>query len=447
MPDGTNGSTGTPDGIQRAELYLMREDCSFICPIKGSEMKKKGNKGNLVIGLGLFFLFGLGSYSTPGAAPFAYIPNSDNNNVSVIDTATNPPGVVATVLAGTNPRGVASVEKASETLTFITNYGSNTVSVIRTFSDTLTTNVVFEKVRDINVGKNPYGIAVDPAGTFAYVTNFGGGTVSKIDLGNYSVTATIPVGSNPIGIVVSPDGSKVYAVNNASGTVSVISAADNTNIGTVAVGINPFGAAVHPSGSFVYVTNSGTNSISVIKTADNSVTTKVDFHLASPSGVAVNPTGTPVYITNFSSGTVSFFDANSNTFSSPNIGVGINPMGVSLSTEGMFTYVVSSFDGTVAVIDNSTNTEKLPRIKVGATPYALGSFVAPFGKTIPTVTSKIPANDAKDVSLGTTIQATFSENMDASTINGSTFLVSGVTGTVTYNSAAKGDIQTAHAPC
>ena len=117
-------------------------------------MKKKGNKGNLVICLSVFMLFGLGSYSTIDAAPFAYIPNSDNNNVSVIDTATNPPRVAATVLAGTNPRGVVSVGKTSETLTFITNFGSDNVSVIRTFSDALTTNVVFEKVRDISIGRD-----------------------------------------------------------------------------------------------------------------------------------------------------------------------------------------------------------------------------------------------------------------------------------------------------
>jgi YVTN family beta-propeller protein len=409
-----------------------------IVRVRGNEMKKKGNKGNLVICLSVLMLFGSGSYSTIDAAPFAYIPNSGNNNISVIDTATNPPSVVGTVLAGTNPRGVASVVKTSETFAFITNFGSDDVSVIRTYSDALTNNVVFEKVRDIRVGRTPYGIAVDPAGTFAYVTNNGDGSVSKIDLGNYSVTATIPVGSNPIGIIVSPDGSKVYAVNNSSGTVSVISAADNTNIITVAVGIHPFGAAVNPAGTFVYVTNSGGNSLSIIKTADNSVTTKSDFHLATPSGVAVNPAGTLVYITNYSSGAVSLFNASSNTISSPNIGVGINPIGVSLSADGMYTYVVSSFDDTVAVIDNSTNTEKLPRIQVGAIPYALGSFVAPFGKTVPTVTSTIPANAATDVSRSTTIQATFSDIMDATTISSSTFLMSGgVTGTVTYNSANK----------
>jgi YVTN family beta-propeller protein len=403
--------------------------------LRGDEMKKMRD---LVICLSVLILFGLGSYAVIDAAPFAYIPNSGNNNVSVIDTATTPPGVVATILAGTNPRGVATVVKASETVALITNYGSDDVSVLRTYSDALTNIVFFEKVRDIRVGRNPYGIAVDPAGTFAYVTNYTDGSVSKIDLGSYLVTATIPVGSNPIGIVVSPDGSKIYAVNNSNGTVSVINAADNTNVITVAVGLNPYGAAVNPAGTFVYVTNSGGNSVSIIKTADNSVITKSDFHLSNPYGVAVNPAGTIVYITNFSSGTVSLFDANNNAFSAPNIGVGTNPVGVSLSTEGMFTYVVSSFDGTVCVIDNSTNTEKQPRIQVGSIPYALGSFVAPFGKTIPTVTSTIPANAATDVSRGTTIQATFSDIMDAATINGSTFLVSGgITGTVTYDRVSK----------
>jgi YVTN family beta-propeller protein len=39
--------------------------------------------------------------SIAGAAPFAYISNSDSNNVSVIDTATNK--VTATVNAGDHP--------------------------------------------------------------------------------------------------------------------------------------------------------------------------------------------------------------------------------------------------------------------------------------------------------------------------------------------------------
>jgi YVTN family beta-propeller protein len=396
-------------------------------------------KGKLVSCLAIFNLLGLGAYTAADAAPFAYIPNSGDNNVSVIDTATIPPSVVATISVGTDPRGVASVVKTSETFTYVTNFGSDNVSVIRTFKDPLTEKVAFEKVRDIRVGRNPYGIAVDPAGTFAYVTNFFDGTVSKIDLGANAVVATITVGSNPIGIVVNLDGSKVYAVNNSSGTVSIISTADNNTSAPITVGSNPFGIAINPAGTFVYVANSGGNSLSIIETAGNTTgTPKSDFHLTVPQGVAVDPDGTTVYITNFGSNSVSFFDANSKTFTIPNISVGTNPVGVSLSTDGAFIYVVSSVDGTVSAIDNATNTEKLPRTKVGTSPFALGSFVAPFGTTVPTVTSKKPADGAADISLGTAIQATFSDFMDAATINTSTFFVSGgVKGTVTYDNGTK----------
>jgi YVTN family beta-propeller protein len=385
-------------------------------------------KGKRAVCLSIWLLFGL--CVDTNASPFAYIPNSGSNTVSVIDTATS--SVVATVLAGTTPYGVATLAKPSETFTFITNYGSDNVSVIRTFSNLLS-NVVFEKVRDIAVGRNPYGIAVDPAGTYAYVTNSVDGTVSKIDLNNYTVAGTIPVGFNPIGIVVTPDNTGVYVVNNASGTVSVISTVDNTKVVTLPVGINPFGIAVKPDGSCVYVTNSGDGSVSVIKTADHSVITKKDLHFATPSMLAVNSEGTLAYITNFSSGSITLFDTTTNAVSNPNIAVGINPLGLSLSTDGLFTYVVNSFDGTVSVIDNTTNTEKQPRIKVGTLPRALGSFTAPFGKTVPSVISTTPSNSATDISRSASIQATFSDDMDPSTINSLTFLVSGeVTGTVTY---------------
>jgi len=391
------------------------------------------NKANLAICLSALALFGL--CPKMYAAPFAYVPNSSSNNVSIIDTGTNK--VVTTVLAGTTPYGVATVVSPTETFALITNVGSNNVSVIRTFEDLTSDTVVFQKLLDVPVGRGPHGIAADPARTFAYVTNSTDGTVSKIDLSNYNVAATITVGSNPLGIVVTPDGTSIYVVNNSSGTVSVIRAADNTIIVTVPVGISPFGIAVNPAGTFVYVANSGDNSVSIIKTADNSVITHYDIHFATPTGVAVNPAGTLAYITNTGSASVSLFDTATNTVSSPNIIVGVNPFGVSLNTLGTFTYVVNSSGSTISVIDNSTNTEKLPRITVGALPRALGSFIAPFG-SVPTVTSTTPANAATDVSLGTTIQATFSDDMKASTINSSTFLVSGgATGTVTYNSATK----------
>jgi YVTN family beta-propeller protein len=74
---------------------------------------------------------GLGLMAFPAEAqPFAYVANSGDNTVSVINTATNT--VVATIPvgpAGANPFGVAFTPDG--TLAYVTN-GSNNVSVIAT---------------------------------------------------------------------------------------------------------------------------------------------------------------------------------------------------------------------------------------------------------------------------------------------------------------------------
>src|SRR5262245_29628679 len=61
------------------------------------------------------------------AAPFAYITNSGDNSVSVLDTASNTV-VGAPIPVGTGPRGVA-VHPAG-TRVYVANFGDNTVSVL-----------------------------------------------------------------------------------------------------------------------------------------------------------------------------------------------------------------------------------------------------------------------------------------------------------------------------
>jgi YVTN family beta-propeller protein len=66
---------------------------------------------------------------------------------------------------------------------------------------------------------------VDPAGKFAYVTNFKSNDVS------------------------------MYTVNSTTGALMPI--------GSIAAGTSPTAIAVHPSGKFVYVTNAMSNDVSI----------------------------------------------------------------------------------------------------------------------------------------------------------------------------------------
>ncbi|MDO8681823.1 MAG: hypothetical protein Q7R30_25210, partial [Acidobacteriota bacterium] len=126
---------------------------------------------------------------------------------------------------------------------YIPNYGSNTVSVIDTATNTV--------VATVAVGTNPWGVAVNPAGTRAYVANYVSNDVSVIDTASNTVVATVAVGTYPLGVAVNPAGTRAYVANNNSDNVSVIDTATNSVVATVGVGIAPiaFGVFIAPGGT------------------------------------------------------------------------------------------------------------------------------------------------------------------------------------------------------
>jgi len=95
----------------------------------------------------------------------------------------------------------------------------------------------FVGLAPISVGGSPLGVAMNPAGTQAYVTNFGHDTVSVIDTATNTVSATITVGNNPFGVAVNPAGTYAYVSNLFGNTVSVI-ALSGVNFGSANVGIS-----------------------------------------------------------------------------------------------------------------------------------------------------------------------------------------------------------------
>jgi YVTN family beta-propeller protein len=88
-------------------------------------------------------------------------------------------------------------------------------------------------VKTTQVGDLPVGVAMTPDGTRAYVTNSGSQNVSVIDTANRTVTATVKVGRNPINVAIRPDGARAYVVNADSNSVSVINTGTNKVITTV----------------------------------------------------------------------------------------------------------------------------------------------------------------------------------------------------------------------
>jgi YVTN family beta-propeller protein len=99
----------------------------------------------------------------------------------------------------------------------------------------------------LGTNQNPFGVAITPDGTRAYVTINFPNTVSVIDTATNTVVATIPVGVGPIGVAITPDGTRVYVTNDDSNTVSVIDTATNTVVETIPVGVRPVAVAITPA--------------------------------------------------------------------------------------------------------------------------------------------------------------------------------------------------------
>jgi YVTN family beta-propeller protein len=306
----------------------------------------------------------------------AFISNADDHSISVVDVASRT--LLATVPVGDTPWGVA-VDPAG-TRAYVSNRGTddnplNTVSVVGAVSRSVSATV--------EVGVRPLGVAVHPDGTRAYVANYGGSIgaliddlsndfISVIDTNTHTASATIPVGVGPAGLTVSPNGTRLYVTNYADDTVSVVDTATNTVVVTVPVGSRPLAAAVHPSGDRVYVGNFGTNSVSVIGTVSNSMLATITVG-QSPFGIAVEPESEQIYVANMQAGTVSVIDATTNTVS-VTIDVGGSPMGLAIDAATRQVYVVSRGTNEVSVIDAATNTIRAT-VPSGQTPVALGMFI------------------------------------------------------------------------
>jgi len=119
----------------------------------------------------------------------------------------------------------------------------------------------------IRVGNAPHSIVIDKDGTTAYISNEGGREATEQDFQIYS--AGTPIVADPVvGAAI-------------TGTVSVVDLGSMTVTATIATGLHPTGMAFY--GRHLLVANTYSDTISVIDTATNEVVRTIDLGL--PIGV------------------------------------------------------------------------------------------------------------------------------------------------------------------
>ena len=263
--------------------------------------------------------------------------------------------VTTTIQVGSGPIDLAI--NPAGTFAYVTNSLSGTVSKIDLATDTVSST--------INVGLLPNSVAINPAGTFAYVTNYNSRTVSKIDLATDTVSSTISASSGPIDVVINPAGTFAYVTDYNGGVSKINLATDTVSVTAIRIpGLNEM--AINTAGTFAYGA-SGTGRVSKINLATETVSNTIDVG-AELLTVVINTAGTFAYVTNYE--IVS--EINLATFTVSNtISVGSNgssPYGVAINPAGTFAYVTNS-NGTISKIRLATET--FADITVGSWPQRL----------------------------------------------------------------------------
>lgn len=146
-------------------------------------------------------------------------------------------------------------------------------------------------VRPSDVALTPDGRTVYLAGCKAICTP---GFVQLLDTATRRFTAEIEVGGNPYRVAVARDGLRAYTANLSGPSVSVIDTATQRVIATVDVAVQPTGLAVSPDSRTVWVASQTGGALTAIDAPSHAV--RASLPLPASRDVAVSPDGQRVYV-------------------------------------------------------------------------------------------------------------------------------------------------------
>lgn len=292
-----------------------------------------------------------------------------------------------------------------------------------------------EVVATVIVGPQPWGVAIKPDGTEAWVGNSGsgagGGTVSVINLASQTVSATITSGANAADVVFNSTGTRAYVSNYGNLSISDIDTSNNTVTLASAHCGGPLAFAREMFGNRIVFncdsasmsldvsdyTHSGRNNVTtgdvialpatgtwvyVDTTSNRLVQYRInDANVAYPWGnsfaaglrvLALSPNGQLAVAGSGGAGVLTFLDvATSSVIDVLTIG-GV-PRGISFNPAGTKLYVVDNTNDRVVVVDVATRTVlETVALTVGA--GALRIAISPDG-----LTAVVTHNNAGTVSI------------------------------------------------
>jgi YVTN family beta-propeller protein len=165
-----------------------------------------------------------------------------------------------------------------------------------------TGNMTTNSLMSIKVGSSPSGMAINPNTNLLYITNFGSDYISVINDNTNQVITSIKIEKGLWGVDINPNTNKIYVTSVASQSLYVIDGNTNTLIEKITgVGNGPYQVAVNPSTNKIYVSdwNYPDGGYTVVNGTDNKIIKRVTGLGGSSFGIAVNANTNRIYINNF----------------------------------------------------------------------------------------------------------------------------------------------------
>jgi YVTN family beta-propeller protein len=322
------------------------------------------------------------------AGPLAFITNQGSDSVSVVDVATA--RVVKEIAVGKAPAGIAVSAAAGRA--YVTNPGDHSVSVIDLASLRLLRTLgpsAHEPEGASRFGRGSVGLAVSPNGRFVYLSDWFGGRLNLLDAFTLEPLTDVAVGVAPAGVTVSPDGRTVWVAVRDDDVVQALDAITLTPRARIAVGTHPFAVGVSPDGRWLLALNVVSHDVSVIDAARSAVIATLPVGQA-PYDVTFTADSARAFVTNQHGGTVSVIDLPA--AGAPRVAAtwaaGEYPEGIALAGDTLL--VVSWMDDAVHLLDARTG-QRRASVDVGRNPRGFGAMLwagppassAPTPKPIP----------------------------------------------------------------
>jgi YVTN family beta-propeller protein len=141
----------------------------------------------------------------------AYVSDWGQQTVDVVDVASAK--LTSKITVGTHPSALALSPKGDHL--FVANTDSDDVSDIDTATNHVVRTIALAPYRNAPVGSNPEALSVSPDGSRLYVANAGDNDLAVVDLRSLKgrVKGLIPTGWYPTGVHVSSDGKRLLVLS------------------------------------------------------------------------------------------------------------------------------------------------------------------------------------------------------------------------------------------